>query len=443
MGFNIERNDITKISADAIVNSANPEPVIGEGTENSIYGAAGIENLLAARKKIGKVEPGQVFYTSSFNLRKNKVRYIIHTVGDYWKDGNHGEIEILRECYKKVLNVAINLKCSSIAMPLLASGNYSYPKDIALKIAIEEISAFLFEHDNSMNVTLVVYDKDSYLVSKQQFDDVKSFIDENYIDNYTDNYIDNYGDDADGNTLNDSFKIPENNVVKELDIPSENLLLKAINSKRARKMDSSIKLNSLNAISSQLLFEKNEEIVETPVIPKKKSFQVINEEDLFSKLSKFPGKKSELSEISESDSLKFESFSETLEFKNVNESSINEYLQETINQNFQNTLQFMIAERNLENAFVYNKAGLDRRYFSKIISKKDYVPVKQTVMALGLALELSLEDFEKLLTSAGYAFMPSSKFDLIVKYCVLHSIYNLIEVDCILSSQKVECFSHY
>ena len=69
------------------------------------------------------------------------------------------------------------------------------------------------------------------------------------------------------------------------------------------------------------------------------------------------------------------------------------------------------------------------------------MPKKQTVMALGLALELPLQEFEKFLASAGYAFMPSSKFDLIVKYCVMNQIYNLVEVDIILDSHGLNCFA--
>ncbi len=109
--------------------------------------------------------------------------------------------------------------------------------------------------------------------------------------------------------------------------------------------------------------------------------------------------------------------------------------------NFQNTLQLLIADRKLENATVYKKACIDKKFFSKIISNKDYVPKKQTVMALGLALELPLEEFEKFLASAGYAFMPSSRFDLIVKYCVMNQIFNLVEVDIILDSHGLNCFA--
>lgn len=109
--------------------------------------------------------------------------------------------------------------------------------------------------------------------------------------------------------------------------------------------------------------------------------------------------------------------------------------------NFQNKLQQLISERNLGNSEVYSKALIDRNFFSKIISYNNYVPKKMTVMALGLVLELKLKEYEEFLASAGYAFMPSSRFDLIVKYCVMKGIYNLVEVDVILYSHGEKCFA--
>ena len=123
MSFKILRNDITKVSADAIVNTANRLPVVGRGTDTSIYKAAGLELLLEARKKIGVIERGQSAWTQAYNLKEHGVKYIIHTSGDYYIDGNHGEKEILRSCYQTALVIASELKCKSVAIPLLASGH--------------------------------------------------------------------------------------------------------------------------------------------------------------------------------------------------------------------------------------------------------------------------------------------------------------------------------
>ena len=140
MSFKILRNNITKVPADAIVNTANPMPAVGRGADTAVYEAAGWEKLLAARKEIGVIERGQSAWTPAFNLKKHGVKYIIHTIGVFYQDGNHGEKEILRSCYKTALKTAVELNCKSVAIPLLATGNYRFPKDLALQIAVDEIS---------------------------------------------------------------------------------------------------------------------------------------------------------------------------------------------------------------------------------------------------------------------------------------------------------------
>lgn len=108
MAFQIIRNDITKVKADAIVNTANPKPIVGGGTDAAIYEAAGKKQLLAERKKIGEIARGEAISTLAFNLN---AKYIIHTVGPIWEDGNKGELDILKACYENSLNEALKLKC--------------------------------------------------------------------------------------------------------------------------------------------------------------------------------------------------------------------------------------------------------------------------------------------------------------------------------------------
>ena len=173
MPFQIIRNDITKVKADAIVNTANPKPRIGRGTDSAIYAAAGEEQLLAERKKIGEIAPGQAVSTDAFNL---DAKYIIHTVGPAWVDGNHGERDILHSCYEKSLASAAELKCKSIAFPLIASGVYGFPKDEALNIALAEIGKFLLTHE--MKVILVVFDRKARELSEQLVGGIEQYIDE-------------------------------------------------------------------------------------------------------------------------------------------------------------------------------------------------------------------------------------------------------------------------
>ena len=91
MAFRIIREDITKVLAEVIVNPANPEPLIGGGTDSAIYEAAGKEQLLAERELIGAIAPGEVAVTRSYGLRKNGVRYILHAVTSFYEDGKKGE----------------------------------------------------------------------------------------------------------------------------------------------------------------------------------------------------------------------------------------------------------------------------------------------------------------------------------------------------------------
>jgi len=171
--FQIIRNDITKVKADAIVNTANPKPRIGRGTDSAIYAAAGEELLLAARKKIGAIAPGSAVSTDAFGLQ---AKYIIHTVGPAWIDGNHGERDVLRSCYEQSLEQAAQLKCSSIAFPLISSGVYGFPKDEALNIALSEVGKFLLTHE--MKVILVVFDRKALELSEQLVGEIEQYIDE-------------------------------------------------------------------------------------------------------------------------------------------------------------------------------------------------------------------------------------------------------------------------
>ena len=176
MPLEIIRNDITKVSADAIVNTANPHVAIGPGTDQAIYEAAGADRLLEARAEIGEMRPGQAAYTPAFGLHAD---HIIHTVGPAWRGGHFHERETAALCYRNSLRIADELGCESAAFPLISSGTYGFPKDEALKIAISEISSFLMGHD--MTVYLVVYDRESFVISSKAFSGVRSYIEEHDV----------------------------------------------------------------------------------------------------------------------------------------------------------------------------------------------------------------------------------------------------------------------
>ncbi len=177
MPIHIVRNDITRMSCDAIVNAANPKLRRGGGgVDAAIHKAAGPE-LARECQKLGGCKPGQAKITGAYHL---PCRYVIHTAGPHWLALPAKKKEILGSCYREALKLALEYHCESIAFPLIATGALGFPRDQAFQIAMSEISRFLLEQE--MTVYLVVYDKDSFQISKRLIDDISEYIDEYYVE---------------------------------------------------------------------------------------------------------------------------------------------------------------------------------------------------------------------------------------------------------------------
>ncbi len=339
MPLQIIRSDITKVSADAIVNSTNPNPSRSGygGADFHIYEAAGRNVLQKARDKIGNLNVADIAVTPAFALN---AKFIIHTVGPRWNDGRSGELFALENCYMRSLEKARELGCESIAFSLISSGSYRFPKDLALKTAVETIGSFL--QTNEMDVTLVVFDRESFEISAELDKDIQAFIDENYVQK------------------------------------------------------------------------------------KKDLLRLFREENLFPKTG-------EISERHPGEPRDFEQkLSACSDIRNPTSTSTLEEFLTVSAETFQQRLFQLIREKNLDDTSIYKKANLSRQHFSKIRSDIQYKPKKKTVLALAVAMQLSLAETENLLAHAGFALSPADRTDQILTYFILRQKFDIWEINNVL-----------
>lgn len=132
------QGDITKLNVDAIVNAANCSLLGGGGVDGAIHRAAGRE-LLMACMKFGGCQTGEARITPGFKL---PVKFVIHTPGPIYRDGLHGEPELLKSCYENSMKLAEENDCETVAFPAISTGVYGYPWKAATQIAIQTVREF-------------------------------------------------------------------------------------------------------------------------------------------------------------------------------------------------------------------------------------------------------------------------------------------------------------
>ena len=379
MPLKISRNDITRMRVDAIVNTANEQPVYSAGTDTAVYLAAGAEELLAERKKIGVMAEGEVAVTPGFGL---PAKYIIHAVSPRYDRDSAVAEEKLRSCYQKSLSSARELGCESIAFPLIATGSYGYPKEEGMRIALDEINAFLLDHE--MMTYLVVFDEKATDLGRKLYPDLEAYINKNYVEKKQET---EYGEFA---------EYLRRDAAKQ---EARSFCLSAPKECSKKKKLAKAK------VPEDAQAEQSEKNVE-PILSDAACMEANDDYDRF---------------IEES------------------ENAINERLKH-LSDTFQEYLMYLIESKGLTNADVYKRALLTKQLFSKIKLNPDYHPDKATAMRLCIGAKLNLDETKDLLARAGYALSPCEKRDVIFSYFIEKGMYDMIEIDIALEEHEVECF---
>lgn len=324
MSFKIIQGDITKMNTEAIVNATNIYLTKGIGVSAAIHEQAG-EELRRELRDIGGCKVGEAVITKGYNL---KAKYIIHAVGPVWQGGTCNEKFYLKNAYINSLLLAKEKNLKSISIPLIASGNYGYPKEEALEIAVSTIKEFL--KDNEMDINLVVYDRRAVAISREKYNDITKYIQNNY---------------------NRGFSLST----------------------------TWTPFGAMGGIVGLL---------------KSKKEHYSNE-------------------------------------RNIQEYTLQELL-ENITETFQEMLFRLIDKSGMTDVEVYKKANIDRRLFSKIKTNNAYTPKIKTALSLAIALELNLEQTNKLLETLGYTLSTSKKFDVIIMYFIEKKEYDIFKIEEVL-----------
>ncbi|MDO4478532.1 MAG: macro domain-containing protein [Lachnospiraceae bacterium] len=165
----VKRSDITQMKTDAIVCPANIGLFEGAGICGDIFREAGADRMTDACDIIGRCEVGASVISEGFKL---KCRYVIHTVGPQWVDGQHGENELMYKAYRSALDMAMQYDVHSISIPLLAVELYDYPKEESWRQGLQAAIDFQKETDYELDIQFVVPSESTRKLGREILDEL-------------------------------------------------------------------------------------------------------------------------------------------------------------------------------------------------------------------------------------------------------------------------------
>ncbi len=407
MPFRIVRNDITKMTCDAIVNTAGTYPAntfdeVGAGCDKAIHKAAGTEELIAARKKIGALSEGEAAITPGFAL---PAKYIIHAVSPIYIDGNSGEEEKLRNCYRNSLRIALEHNVRSIAFPLIATGSFGYPPEEGMRIAVDEINAFLLEHE--LLIYLVVFGSKATMLGQRIYLELEAYIDHNYVDEKRE---EEYGDALFGS--GHSGGAEEDSYQRERITLSDRLF-------RRRHTGKELSADQMGTAPQVFAARAAMSTASAPA-------------------SFFREEQDDLSDEEFSENEEIPPAPESVAFSEEHESRLAERMRH-MSDSFSEYLMYLIGEKALNPVDVYKRAIVDKKVFSKIKNNPKHHPNKMTAMCLCVGALLNLDETKDLLSRAGYALSPCDMTDVIFSFFIENRIYDMIELDIQLEEHGLKC----
>ncbi len=381
MPFTIVRQDITRMNVDAIVNAANPQLAMGGGVCGAIFKAAGPAQLQAACDKVAPIETGGAAITPGFAL---PAQFVIHAAGPVYYQQDAAESErLLRSAYTESLALAAENDCASIAFPLISSGIFGYPKADALHVATCAIRDFLETHD--MDVYLAIYDQAAFELSEQLLGDVESYIDQNYVDEHF-------------------IERPSLAGRREAQAAGAARVAASVSMTDEERTASEREAGAADAATC----EATDEAATVAFA----GFFPLDETSICADAA-----------IAESPMLAFDAAPAPTGLDAVIEN---------LDEPFNATLLRLIDVKGKTDVEVYKRANISRKLFSKIRTGKGYTPGKRTIIALAIALELTLEETNGLLERAGYTLSRSQLFDVIVEFFIVRGKYDIFEINEVL-----------